>query len=292
MRIAYLIDSDSVGGGMEYVRRKIARNAERAGGEARVFFADRGECRPAAVDAWRPDLVHVNHLRALLQLLANPFRRPAAPVVFTVHGVHLRKYDFLPKTPLNRIKRFLRRSLEAYLYRRCASLIALTETDAQYIRKTYGRNLDVRVEPNEIDEAELRSLDFVEGSFAYVCIGRFDFQKGQDRWLGHVAKHAREFRAKGLTTLFVGGGKTLAECRAFAEEKGIGDLVRFEGERQCAERYLKSARTVVSPSRWEGMPYLLMKARALGCDILATDCPGNREVLEGYAKWKVLDFAE
>ena len=40
----------------------------------------------------------------------------------------------------------------------------------------------------------------------------------------------------------------------------------------------------------EGMPYLLMKARALGCRILATDCPGNSDVLAGYEKWEVMEL--
>ena len=47
---------------------------------------------------------------------------------------------------------------------------------------------------------------------------------------------------------------------------------------------------VVLPSRWEGMPYLMMKARALGCQILASDCPDNRDVLAGYEKWEKLEL--
>ena len=62
----------------------------------------------------------------------------------------------------------------------------------------------------------------------------------------------------------------------------------FAGAILEAEQYLKCAPVVVSPSRWEGMPYLMMKVRALGCRILATDCLGNRDVLMGYEKWEVL----
>ena len=68
----------------------------------------------------------------------------------------------------------------------------------------------------------------------------------------------------------------------------MADRCVFAGAIPEAERHLKCASAVVSPSRWEGMPYLMMKARALGCRILATDCPGNRDVLTGYEKWEVL----
>ena len=90
--------------------------------------------------------------------------------------------------------------------------------------------------------------------------------------------------------MFIGDGPTLAECKRLAKELGVEELCVFAGAIPEAERYLKCAEVVVSPSRWEGMPYLMMKARALGCRILATDCPGNRDVLTGYEKWEKLEL--
>ena len=67
--------------------------------------------------------------------------------------------------------------------------------------------------------------------------------------------------------------------------------VAAEGSRRAEYRgRLDRELIVVSPSRWEGMPYLMMKARALGCRVLATDCPGNRDVLAGYERWKRLEL--
>ena len=94
------------GGGGEYVR-KLARGLADSC-ESRVFYAARGECGAAVVNAWKPDVIHVNHLRALLQLFKFPWKRPVAPVVLTVHGIHLRKYGFLPRTLKNRLLRFIR----------------------------------------------------------------------------------------------------------------------------------------------------------------------------------------
>ena len=117
MRVAFLIDAPSVGGGGEYVRLLAENFGESF--ESRVFYSVRGECAAQVVNAWRPDVIHVNHVRALLQLFACPWRHPAAPVVFTVHGIHLRKYDFLPKTAANRLKRRLR--LPPPLWEVCAT---------------------------------------------------------------------------------------------------------------------------------------------------------------------------
>ena len=290
MKIAYLIDRDSLGGGMEYIRRQIAAHPN---DECRVFCSARGECTLRRMDEWGAEEVVVNHLKALFQLLGNPLKRPRGRVTFVVHGIHLRKYDFLPKTPANRAGRFLRRRLEAYLYHRCDRIVALTTTDRDDILRLYGRGLKVDVEPNTLDGRVATLADSlpagIEGLFKYLCIGRFNYQKGQDRWIREIGNRERGTGNKeNGRSLFIGDGPTLGECKRLAQDLGVADLCVFAGAVPGAERYLKCAETVVSPSRWEGMPYLMMKARALGCRILATDCPGNRDVLEGYENWEKL----
>ena len=109
MKIAYLIDRDSLGGGMEYIRRKIAAHPA---DECRVFFSERGECTARRMDERAEEEIIVNHLKALLQLLGNPLKRPRGRVTFVVHGIHLRKYEsWMPRF-------WLRRGLEAWLYHR------------------------------------------------------------------------------------------------------------------------------------------------------------------------------
>ena len=284
MKVAYLIDREAVGGGMEYIRRRIRARPD---DDSRVFAADRGECAAAKVNAWGAEVVHVNHLRALLQLFDNPFVRPHGKVVFTVHGIHLRKYDFLPKTPLNRFRRWLRLSLERWLYRKCDRLIALTETDAADVSRLYGERLPVVVEPNAVDPAEFSSdfrARYRSDEFAFVCIARFDFQKGQDILVAAVAAAQSGLRLARKRVLMVGGGETLERTKADAFARGVADLFEFAGEIPDAGVYMTCARHLVAPSRWEGMPYLLLEAVARGRSVIASDCPGNRDVLKGYPK--------
>ena len=284
MRVAYLIDKDSVGGGMEYIRRQVAAHPDDA---CRVFFSERGECTAAQMNAWGADVIHANHLKALAQLFRNPFSSPKGKVVFTVHGIHLRKYDFLPRTCANRLKRWLRLSLERWLYRRCDELIALTPTDAADIQRLYGPGLPVSVEPNAVDAAQLprpENLRSAADAFAFVCIARFDFQKGQDILVAAIARAQDALRARGARTLLIGGGPTLAPLRARAAADGISDLVEFAGEIPNAGVYMTCGKALVAPSRWEGMPYLLLEAVARGRHVIAADCPGNRDVLMAYPK--------
>lgn len=276
MRIAFLIDKDAIGGGNDYIRRQIAAHPE---AECRVFYADRGECTARKVNAWGADLVWVNHLRALVQLFRCPCARPKGEVIFTVHGIHLRKYDFLPKTFANRVKRALRLSLERRLYRRCARLVALTPTDAADVARLYGGDLSVSVEPNVLAPTEIRprpaDCRWAEDAFDYAMIARNDFQKGQDVLFAAVAQAAERLRAAGRRMLLIGGADVPAV---------IADLVENAGPIPDAGVYMTCARTLIAPSRWEGMPYLLLEAVARGRDVIASDCPGNRDVLAGYPK--------
>lgn len=281
MRVAYLIDRNAVGGGMEYIRRKIA---SRPGDECRIFFADRRECGAANLNAWGAEEIHVNHLTALLQLFQQPFAQPEGKVVFTVHGIHLRKYDFLPHTIANRIKRFLRLTLERRLYAKCQKLIALTPTDAADIKRLYGKHLPVEIEPNTVDPAEFRkpprTLRYRRDEFAFVCIARFNFQKGQDVFVRAIAQTQDFLRAKKKRSLFIGAGATFDAIRRLAHEMGVDDLIVFEGEIPAAGEYMTCGKFLVAPSRWEGMPYLLLEAVARKRNIIASDCPGNIDVLK------------
>ena len=284
MRRAYLIDRDSVGGGMEYIRHQMAAHPD---DESHVFFSCRGECTARKMNAWEADVIHANHLRALIQLFRNPFSKPKGKVIFTIHGIHLRKYDFLPKSFANRLRRAFRLLLERWLYRRCDKLIALTETDEADIQRLYGPALPVVIEPNSVRTDELirpsGGLRYSLGAFAFVCIARFDFQKGQDVLLQAIARSQEHLRTRGRRTLLIGGGPTLDDMKRFAQASGISDLVEFAGEIPDAGVYMTCGEKLVAPSRWEGMPYLLLEAVARGQAVIASDCPGNRDVLKDYA---------
>ena len=274
MKVAYLTDRPSVGGGGEYIRRQIAAHPDDPG---RVFFADRGECTAAKVNAWCPDWIHVNHLRSLLQLYRNPLRRPKAPVTFVVHGIHLRKYDFLPRTAANRIKRELRLCLERWLYAKVDELVALNADDVKMLRETYRVRTPIRLEPNAVESV---APDAREPEFAFLTVARFDFQKGYDILLAAIAEVQNDLRAAKKRTLLIGGGKTLGTMKAFAAEKGIADLVEFAGEISNAADEMGRGRILVAPSRWEGSPYAVLEAVARGKKVIASDCPGNKDIVK------------
>lgn len=281
MRVAFLIDAPTVGGGREYVR--MLTEGFPTTDESRVFCSSCDDCTARRVNGWHPDVIHVNHLRALVQLFACPWRRPKAPVVFVVHGIHLRKYDFLPRTFRNRLSRWLRQAVERRLYRKCAALVALTESDRADVRALYGAHLNVVCIPNGVAAVSCGGASGQapdEPAFDCLCVGRFDFQKGQDILLNAIARVAERLRALRRRTLFIGDGKTLPELKRRAHVGGLDDLVVFAGELPDAAAHLSRGRLLVAPSRWEGLPFLLLEAGLQRKAVIASDCPGNRDVIE------------
>lgn len=280
MRIAYLIDKEAVGGGNAYIaHERAAHTAD----ETAVFYAAKGECRAARLNAWKPDLTIVNHLRALLQLYANPFVKPRGEVVFIAHGIHLRKFDFLPKTPVNRLKRFLRLTLERFLYAKVDSLVALNTQDAELLRTLYRFKGPISVKPNTVPvPAEAPRVP----DYAFVSVGRFDFPKGQDILLEAISKAQNALRAAGKRTLLVGGGATLEPMKALAAARGISDLVTFAGEIPNGAAEMTRGKIFVAPSRWEGSPYAVLEALARGLKVIGSACPGNTDFIhDGENGW-------
>ena len=82
----------------------------------------------------------------------------------------------------------------------------------------------------------------------------------------------------------VAGGGPLAD-RLGAELKvlRLEDNVTLLGERTDASDILAAADLFVLPSLWEGLPYVLVEAAALGKPIVATDIDGVREVIRSGA---------
>lgn len=74
-----------------------------------------------------------------------------------------------------------------------------------------------------------------------------------------------------------GDGPLLAEARSFAAATGIN--AEFAGWTQNPWRDIGPDDLLVTPSNWEGLPYLLLEALSNAVPVLASDIAGNRMAL-------------
>ena len=113
-----------------------------------------------------------------------------------------------------------------------------------------------------------------------VSIGRLAPEKGHADLL--AAWPAVRNRFPGARLVVVGGGPERPHLEELIERHQLGDSVSLAGPQGHVEPYLRAADLFVLPSREEGMSLALLEAMALGMPVVATDIPGNRNLLTDF----------
>jgi glycosyltransferase involved in cell wall biosynthesis len=119
-----------------------------------------------------------------------------------------------------------------------------------------------------------------EGDLAVtvLAVGRLSEQKGFDALIRAFAEVAPKHPAARL--LILGEGPQRSELEDLARRLGVADRVALPGYATNPYRAMSRCRVFAFSSRWEGLGNVLVEAGALGCTIVATDCPsGPRELL-------------
>ncbi len=82
------------------------------------------------------------------------------------------------------------------------------------------------------------------------------------------------------TFVICGEGPLEAELRARVEQLGLGRRFRLLGHRDDIPRVLAALDMFVLPSLWEGLPYALIEAMAVGVPVVGTQICGVADVIE------------
>ena len=111
-----------------------------------------------------------------------------------------------------------------------------------------------------------------------LAVARHSRQKGLD-----VLVAARPEVRRGVpgAVLVVAGrsGEATVALHAEAARLGVDDSIRFIGPRDDVPDLLAATDAFVLPSRWEGLPGVLLEALALEAPVVASDIPEVREAL-------------
>lgn len=106
-----------------------------------------------------------------------------------------------------------------------------------------------------------------------ICVGRLVYQKGIDVLLRVFAT-----LPSGILVL-VGDGKERKNLEELITKLHLDDRVRVLGTRRDIPDLLRMANIFVLPSRWEGLPMVILEAMTAGIPIVASAVNGTLEVL-------------
>ncbi len=174
----------------------------------------------------------------------------------------------------------------AWCYARADAIVALTRESEAGLRRLLGRRparietiLNPVVAEESLDRHGARAARSPDPVPLVLGIGRLVEQKDFATLIRAFAR-LRATRPARLAILGEGGERV----RLLAARLGIAGDVEMPGEVADVEGWLRRADVLVSSSLWEGLQATPVEALALGCPVVATDCPGGaRETLEDGA---------
>jgi glycosyltransferase involved in cell wall biosynthesis len=163
--------------------------------------------------------------------------------------------------------------------RAAAGVIVLTEEQGAFVRETYGVRAErVYVVPNGVAERYFMPVRETAGDpLRLLFVGRLSAQKNVARLLDAMSLVREPVRLR-----IVGDGELREKLEARAAELGLKD-VEFSGGLLGEDlvRAYADADAFVLPSDKEGMPLVALEAMAASLPVVATDVPGNAELLGG-----------
>ena len=226
----------------------------------------------AAVDAFRPHLIHSHHLWLLTALARRRF--PGHPLVTSCHGTDLRQFRHCPH---------LRHEV-AEACRRLDAVLALSDVQKTEIAELYGIDSQrIHVVGAGYDPARFYpARKPLPAPVRIVYAGKLSRTKGV-AWLLRALRQMDNLPWQ-LNLVGGGGGTEKAEVLALARSLGarvtVAGLVAQAALAEC----LRRAHLFVLPSFFEGLPLVLLEALACGCRLVATELPGVRELFAALAE--------
>ncbi len=231
----------------------------------------------------KPDVVHTHSSKAgaLGRLAAS--RAGCRALVHTPHT-----FAFLFDNMFSAPKRRVFRWIETRLAKRTTRMIAVsagerdTMVNAHVIPAERVRVVPNGVEPGGWQTAEAYApseLGLDASAQIVLVVGLLNSAKGQDLAIRALAAEPLAARPR-VQLVLAGHGEDLPALQALANELKLTDRVHFLGWRDDIPRLMASSDVVLLPSRWEGMPYVVLEAMAAGKPVVATRVDGARDLIE------------
>lgn len=139
--------------------------------------------------------------------------------------------------------------------------------------------------PNGVDVvSDVRSDESSAGN-QILFVGRLCEQKNPLLLVDAFAMLPARFRETSRV-VFVGEGPLRGALQTHIRQQGLNDRVQLLGFRDDCQNLMLSSTVMVLPSRWEGLPNVVLEAMAAGLPVIATDVDGTSELIaDGDTGW-------
>jgi glycosyltransferase involved in cell wall biosynthesis len=203
------------------------------------------------------------------------------PVVYSFHGLHHQKHGVLLRTLVVGVERALAKRTDRFINvssserQACLALGLLAPEKSLVVCNGIDwRSFDALT----VDVGQVKAgLGFDPGDVVVGQIAKFDVQKAQDDLAAAIPLVLES--CPSAKFLFVGDGALRPQIEDQVARLGVDRQVVFTGYRDDVALLLKALDVVVLPSRWEGLPLVLLEAMACRKPIVASRVTGNIDVV-------------
>ncbi|HCG6789352.1 TPA: glycosyltransferase [Vibrio parahaemolyticus] len=184
----------------------------------------------------------------------------------------------LPDTSLPR--NILRIAGGCFLYRMVDKVVCVSQGIESNLIKLLGLSTNrtsVIYNPVLDESILLKAKENVKYENYFVCVGRIHYQKGYDILIKIIQKVIEV--EPSVKVVVLGGGEDIYEFRKEVALLELDKNIIFHGSTSNPYKYIVNAKALLLPSRWEGLPTVLVESAYLKTQIIAFDCRyGPREL--------------
>lgn len=216
------------------------------------------------------DIVHVHLFPAdIMVAVASLFTDKDTKFIFTEHNIYNRRRSIIFYKPIDK-----------FVYSRYRKIICVSEKVEEslvgYLKELESKTIVIR---NGIPVPDRKFDVEAKKEYDILCVARLEEAKGIDILLKAVAI-LKEKSNLSLNVAVVGDGSKRDELLSLNENLGLGDTVYFLGVRKDVSNLMNTSKIFVLPSRWEGLPMVILEAMAHGLPVISTPVGGIPEVVK------------
>lgn len=206
-------------------------------------------------------------------------------VIYTAHGLHF----FKGASAKNWLIFY---PVEKYLSKYTDTLILINQEDYDLCKRKFKKCKDIQYVPGVgIDEAKFdfemsekekhdlrKSVGVKDDDFVIIYPAEISKRKRQI-WLIETINDLLN-KNSNIHLLLPGKDSLDGKCQELVKELGLEKQVHFLGYRKDIPKLLKISNLAISSANQEGLPVNIMEAMYVGLPIVASDCRGNRDLIQ------------
>ena len=219
------------------------------------------------------------------RIAAMKARKNGTRVIYTAHGFH-----FYKGAPI--LNWCLFYPIEKWLSAYTDTLITINKEDYELVKRKFKKCKDIQYVPGVgIDEEKFnfeltqeeknvlrKSLGINEKDFVLIYSAELSKRKRQI-WLINSIKDTLK-KYNNIHLILPGLDSLKGKCQELVKELNLEKQVHILGFRKDIPKLLKISDVAISSSKQEGLPVNILEAMYVGLPIVATDCRGNRDLVE------------